>query len=101
MAYQIVWSSTAIEDVEAIATYISRDSSAYAAAVVQKILDVTRNLSNFPFSGRIVPELKEEDAIREKFAYNYRIIYRIENDTITIASVIHGKRILDVETDLR
>lgn len=99
MAYQIVWSSTAIEDVEAIATYISRDSSAYAAAVVQKILDVTRNLINFPFSGRIVPELKE-DTIREKFAYNYRIIYRIENDTITIASVIHGKRILDVENDL-
>lgn len=99
MAYQIVWSSTAIEDVEAIATYISRDSSAYAAAVVHKIIDVTRNLSNFPFSGRIVPELKE-DAIREKFAYNYRIIYRIGNDTITIASVIHGKRILDVESDL-
>jgi plasmid stabilization system protein ParE len=58
MVYQVVWSSTAIEDVEAIATYISRDSSAYAAAVVQKILDVTRNLNNFPFSGRIVPELK-------------------------------------------
>jgi plasmid stabilization system protein ParE len=97
MAYQIVWSSNTIEDVEAVATYISRDSSAYAAAVVQKILDVTRNLSNFPFSGRIVPELKE-DTIREKFAYNYRIIYRIENDTITIASVIHGKRILDAES---
>jgi len=39
MAYQVVWSSTAIEDVEAIATYISRDSAAYAAAVVQKIME--------------------------------------------------------------
>ena len=58
MAYQVVWSSTAIEDVEAIANYISRDSSAYAAAVVQKILDLTRNLNNFPVSGLIVPELK-------------------------------------------
>ena len=44
-----------------------------------------------------MPELKE-DTIREKFAYNYRIIYRIENDTITIASVIHGKRILDAKS---
>ena len=99
MAYQVVWSSTAIEDVEAIATYISRDSSAYAAAVVQKIVDVTHNLSKFPFLGRVVPELNE-DSIREKFAYNYRIIYRIENEIITISSVIHGKRILDIENDL-
>ncbi|MEA5552239.1 type II toxin-antitoxin system RelE/ParE family toxin [Anabaena cylindrica UHCC 0172] len=68
MAYQVVWSSAAIEDVEAIATYISHDSSAYAAAVVHKIVDVTHNLGNFPFSGRVVPELNE-DNIREKFAY--------------------------------
>ncbi|BAZ32562.1 plasmid stabilization system [Cylindrospermum sp. NIES-4074] len=99
MAYQVVWSSTALEDVEAIATYISRDSAAYAGAVVQKIIDLTRELSNFPFSGRIVPELGE-DTIREKFAYSYRIIYRIQDDTVTIASVIHGKRLLDqLDTD--
>ena len=34
MAYQVVWSSKTLEDVEAIAIYISRDSTAYAAAVV-------------------------------------------------------------------
>ncbi|MEH2270437.1 MAG: type II toxin-antitoxin system RelE/ParE family toxin [Nostoc sp.] len=94
MAYQVVWSSKALEDVEAIATYISRDSAAYAAAVVQRIIDVTRNLSNFPFSGRIVPEFGN-NTIREKFVYSYRIIYRIQGDTLTIAAVIHGKRLLD------
>jgi toxin ParE1/3/4 len=67
--------------------------------VVQKIIDVTRNLSNFPFSGRTVPELAE-DTIREKLAYSYRIIYRIQGDTVTIAAVIHGKRLLDkLDTD--
>lgn len=94
MAYQIVWSSKALEDVEAIATYISRDSTAYAAAVVQRIIDITRQLNNFPLSGRIVPEFGE-DAIREKFVYSYRIIYRIQGDTVTIAAVIHGKKLLD------
>ncbi|MEH2326252.1 MAG: type II toxin-antitoxin system RelE/ParE family toxin [Nostoc sp.] len=94
MAYQIVWSSKALEDVEDIATYISRDSTAYAAAVVQRIIDVTRQLNNFPLSGRIVPEFGE-DAIREKFVYSYRIIYRIQGDTVTIAAVIHGKKLLD------
>ncbi|MBN4000822.1 type II toxin-antitoxin system RelE/ParE family toxin [Nostoc sp. LPT] len=94
MAYQVVWSSKALEDVEDIATYISRDSTAYAAAMVQRIIDVTRHLSNFPFSGRIVPEFND-DNIREKFVYSYRVIYGIQGDTLTIAAVIHGKKLLD------
>ncbi|MEH2329141.1 type II toxin-antitoxin system RelE/ParE family toxin [Nostoc sp.] len=94
MAYQVVWSSKALEDVEDIATYISRDWTAYAAAVVQRIIDVTRHLSNFPFSGRIVPEFND-DSIREKFVYSYRVIYPIPGETLTIAAVIHGKRLLD------
>lgn len=62
--------------------------------MVQRIIDVTRQLNNFPLSGRIVPEFGE-DAIREKFVYSYRIIYRIQGDTVTIAAVIHGKKLLD------
>ena len=57
MAYRVEWSPAALTDVEAIATYISRDSVAYAAAVVKRILDSTRNLTKFPFIGRIVPDL--------------------------------------------
>ena len=96
MAYQVVWSPNAIEDVDEIASYIAKDSVAYAAAVVRKILDTTRNLSNFPLSGRIVAELGDP-AIREKLVYSYRIIYRVEAETITVAAVIHGKRLLDSE----
>jgi len=33
MAYQVVWSPKAIEDVEALASYIANDSAAYSAAV--------------------------------------------------------------------
>jgi toxin ParE1/3/4 len=96
MAYQVVWSPNAIDDVDEIASYIAKDSVAYAAAVVRKILDTTRNLSNFPLSGRIVPELGDP-AIREKLVYSYRVIYRVEAEIITIAAVIHGKRLLDSE----
>lgn len=96
MAYQIEWSPRAIEDLEAIAQYIAADSTSYAAAVVQTILSTTRKLSLFPFSGRVVPELDDE-SIREWFAYSYRIIYQIDKETLTIAAVIHGKRLLDKE----
>jgi plasmid stabilization system protein ParE len=68
MAYQVAWSPRAVEDLEAIAEYIAADSNAYAAAVVKTILNTARNLSRFPFAGRVVPELDDENT-REWFAY--------------------------------
>ena len=67
MAYRVAWSPRAVEDLEAIAQYISVDSAAYAAAVVKTILNTARNLSHFPRSGRVVPEIADE-SIREWFA---------------------------------
>jgi toxin ParE1/3/4 len=97
MDYKVVWSPRAIDDLEAIAVYIAADSPSYAAAVVKSILQSTRSLKQFPYSGRIVPEIGEE-TIREKFVYSYRVIYRVQENTITVAAVIHGKR--QVEPDL-
>jgi toxin ParE1/3/4 len=79
MAYRVTWSSRAVEDLEAIAQYISADSAAYAASVVKTILNSARNLSHFPFAGRVVPELGDEN-IREWLAYSYRVIYRVEKE---------------------
>lgn len=82
MANKVVWSPSALKDIEAIAGYISRDSIFYGGTVVQRIINSTRNLENFPFAGRIVPEFGSK-SIREVFAYNYRVIYRTENETVT------------------
>ena len=95
MAHIVVWSPRAIDDVHAVAAYIALDSEAYAASVVRVILEKARNLSDFPYAGRVVPEFGD-DTIREVFAYSYRIIYRVEANEITIAAVIHGKRILEM-----
>jgi len=95
MAYRVAWSPRAVEDLEAIAQYISVDSAAYAAAVVKTILHTARNLSHFPRSGRVVPEIADE-SIREWFAYSYRVIYRVEENQITIAAIVHGRRLLDL-----
>lgn len=95
MAYRIEWSPRAVEDLEAIAQYIAADSTAYAAAVVQTILSTSRKLSPFPFSGRVVPELGDE-SIREWLAYSYRIIYRVDQEIVTIVAVAHGKQLLRI-----
>lgn len=94
MDKRIEWSPEAIEDIEAIAEYINRDSAFYASAVVTKILSTSRNILNFPMAGRIVPELADEN-IRERFVYSYRMIYLIETERILIVAVVHGKRLLE------
>ena len=96
MAHRIVWSTRAVEDLEAIAQYIGVDSPSYSAAVVKAILNTTRNLSRFPFAGRVVPEFDDEN-LREWFCYNYRVIYRIQDEVVTVATIIHGKRLLNRE----
>lgn len=41
-----------------------------------------------------MPEFKEE-AIREIFVYSYRIIYEVQNTTVMVVAIIHGKRLLE------
>ncbi len=94
MAYQVVWSPKALDDVEAIAIYIARDSASYAAAVVKRILDATVHISKAPFSGQIVPEFGDSN-IREYSVFSYRMIYRIQDNIITVAAVLYGKTLLD------
>ena len=94
MDHRVTWSPEALDDVDAIAEYIHRDSPTYARAVTEKIIEASRNLKRFPNAGRVVPEL-DNDAIRERFVYSYRIIYRIMDNTALIVAVIHGKRLLE------
>jgi plasmid stabilization system protein ParE len=94
MAYRVIWSVKAIEDVDTIAAYIARDSPSYAAAMVQEILTTTRSLHQEADTGKLVPELGE-DNIKEKAVYSYRIIYRIEAEIVTIAALIHQKKLLE------
>lgn len=94
MDYSVKWSPEATEDLESIVEYIARDSEFYARSVVSKILAVSRKISDQPMIGRIVPEIGEKE-IRERFVYSYRLVYRIQNSTITIVAIIHGKRLLE------
>ena len=56
-------------------------------------MNQTKTLAQFPNSGRKVPEFNDEN-VRELIVYSYRIIYRLMENEVVIAAVIHGKRIL-------
>jgi len=94
MDYKLIWSPQAIEDVDAIAEYIARDSLIYAESTVERIIQSPEKLCQFPKLGRVVPE-KNHDAIRELFVFQYRIIYEIQKSEIYILAIVHGKRLID------
>ena len=91
MARKIIWTFEAADDLEAIATYIARDSGFYARSFVREIRDVSLSLKEFPERGRMVPEFSNA-TVRELFIKEYRLIYRIEESRIIVLGIIHGKR---------
>ena len=90
---KIIWSNLAIDDLKSIHDYISKDSTRYATEIVEKIIERVRQLENFPKSGRIVPEFKN-DLIRELIIDNYRIVYTVSKQFISIARIHHSARLI-------
>ncbi|MEW6379887.1 MAG: type II toxin-antitoxin system RelE/ParE family toxin [bacterium] len=91
MARKVIWSHEATADLKALAEYIARDSSSYAAVFVQEILDASRALNKFSERGRTVPELSNH-SIRELLIREYRLIYCVKESQIIVLGLIHGKR---------
>ena len=87
----ILWTEPSLDDLRAIRDYIARDSETYAASFIESILSAVEQLSEFPHSGRAVPEANRPDT-RELLFRSYRIIYRVLPDAIHILAVIHGYR---------
>lgn len=98
MAQVIVWSNEALDDIDSIAEFISRDSIHHAQRVVGEIINIVETIQTQPEMGRIVSELNQSQ-IREHFIYSYRIIYQIDKDKLHILAVIHGKRLLENLSD--
>jgi len=94
MAFKLEWSEEALEDIESIATYIEKDSPIYAKSVVSKFFEKSEMLQEFSELGRKVPEINDA-TIREIFIYSYRLIYKLNIDTVLFIAVVHGKRLLE------
>ncbi len=67
MAAAIVWSQEALDDIDAIADYISRDSPYHAQRVVEMLYELGDGFAAHPQAGRIVPELGNPQ-VRERFS---------------------------------
>ena len=83
---KITWSPLAAEQVRDIASYIALDKPSVAEQWIDKIFDSAEQLIDFPKSGRVVPEL-QINSIRELVQGNYRVIYKIQDNSISVLTV--------------
>ena len=92
---KVIWTDNAIQDLNDIGDYITKDSERYAQITVQRLFESVYILENFPKTGKMVPEL-EDDSIRELIRGSFRIVYQIiDNLHIDILTVHNCARLID------
>ena len=91
-AMRIEWAEPAIEDLIAIRDFIAKDSPHYARKFIERLFDAVRSLEEHPLIGRHVPETVDHPDVRELIYHNYRLIYRIRADCVSVLAVVHGRR---------
>jgi plasmid stabilization system protein ParE len=93
----VQWAEAAVRDLEGLVGYVAADSRINADRVLARLETRAAALESSPARGRIVPELSHFGmrAWRELVLRPYRIVYRIEGDTVTVLAVFDGRRDLE------
>ncbi len=91
---KVYWSDFALISLETIYKYYKENVSiGIAKNILQNILSCTSQLEKFPLSGTIEELLIE---LNENYRYiirgNYKIIYKIQNNTIYITDIIDSRQ---------
>jgi toxin ParE1/3/4 len=91
--YKVVLSPRAIEDLRDIVLYVASNRPDAAELIGLALIEKTKVLGSFPFSGRVVPEFADR-LIRELILKPYRIVYRVDegSKSVGIARYWHGAR---------
>jgi addiction module RelE/StbE family toxin len=87
---KILWSPTAVSDLEAIRDYIAEDSPTAARKVAARIKEAPNRLAIFPLSGRVgrIPGTRELVIP----GTSYIAAYTVQDDKIEIAAVLRGRQ---------
>ena len=93
MAYKLIWSPAARDDLHDIVVFIARDNPNRAISFGYELMSEMDRLKDFPESGRVVPEYRN-DTTREIVFRPYRIVYRVNHTRglCEIARIWHSAR---------
>lgn len=89
---KVIWTESAISDLNEIGEYIAKYSERYAQITVDRLFNSVDILEQHPHSGKMVPEF-ENNKLRELIRNNFRIVYHIIDEfRIDIISVHRCER---------
>jgi plasmid stabilization system protein ParE len=95
--FRVAWTKTAEADLDSIIDFIAEDSIDAALAVFTRIRERAATLHQFPCKGRVVPELVQHGIVqyRELILSPWRILYRIDGNSIYVTAVFDSRRNLE------
>lgn len=92
---KIKYSPAAVDDMDEIFSYISRDNVSAAENLLHKLDHHISGLADFPEMGSV---LSEDDYLLVQRGYRfivvspYLVFYRVIQDTVMIHRILHGRR---------
>ena len=91
MNYRVIVTPTAVADANLIYEDIFESSPQAAERIVALIESSADSLSDFPKRYPLAPESQSHsEEIRHMFVGNYRVLYKIRNDTVFVLRVRHA-----------
>ena len=94
--YRVLLAPKAESDIRAIRAYIARDRPLAADNWRKEVRRQIRSLRQHPLRYELVPELADDDDRYRHVLYgNYRTIYAVEGDVVTILRVLHSAQVFD------
>jgi len=95
--FHVRWAEVAVGDLEELAALLALDSEQAAERVLRRIEKRAATLESSPARGRVVPELAHFQTRnwRELVIRPYRLVYRVEADTVTVLALFDGRRDLE------
>ncbi|MDG1120841.1 MAG: type II toxin-antitoxin system RelE/ParE family toxin [Glaciecola sp.] len=88
---EIVWTSTALDDLNDIAEYIALSNLSAAKKLTQKVFEKISRLEDYPESGKRPQELINLN-YREVIVNPCRIFYKVDGDKVYILHVMRQER---------
>jgi toxin ParE1/3/4 len=87
---RLKWSQAAIRDLQEIRGFIAQERPMAAQRVAQRILQVVRNLEQFPRMGR--PGRVEGTRELVVGGTPYIVPYRVQGEAVELLRILHGAR---------
>ncbi len=92
--FRVLWAEAAVGDLEDLVSFVAMDSEGDADRLLRRLEARAATLESSPGRGRVVPELARFGMRRwrELVVRPYRLVYRIEGDTVIVLAVFDGRR---------